>query len=289
MTVGSKLHWWHYYIPLRWTVATRYINVINVISFFLIDAFPSLYIVLALGAFDIETFLFWGVAFYTMFCFYECGYIFNEVVSVRYEENPTIRIPEPYFSKIPRHLENLITVRLVIGTLGSWFLLSYYPANWKVYVLLILLLLVVYAIHNFFRGPINAVTMPLEVGLKYMIPISVFVPMNMLGTALFAVFLTIVCVRLIEYISKKRYVSWIRVTQNVDKFRVLYYLIAVTVAFLASSCGILPLGLCGLPMIFLIYRLASYFAMNHMKKVAKIIHRGREHHGTEANIEKKDV
>lgn len=277
----ERLSWLRYYIPLRWTFSTRYRNIINIISFFLIDAFPSLYIVLVVGESSLETVCYWFVSFVVVFCFYECGYIFNEVVSVRYEENPTIRIPHPFFSDILKHLENLVTLRIVIGTIGSWFLLIRYPYNWELYILEVLLLLSVYTIHNFFRGRINAITMPLEVTLKYMIPITVFVPENKLSIALFTVFLSVVFVRLIEYVSKKRYISGLNVIKNVDKYRVKYYIASVIVMLALSYAKDIPLVLCGLPALFLLYRIFCYYAMHHVATVSNTIHKGRKIHKTE--------
>lgn len=282
--------WLKYYLPLRWTFATRYINVINVInviSFFLIDAFPSFFIVMLLGDVNFQTAFSWFIAFFTMFCFYECGYIFNETISVRYEKNPTLRIPEPYFSQMPKHLENILTIRIIIGVLGSWYLLSIYPANWQIYILQVLLLLLVYSVHNFFRGKINILTMAMEVSLKYMIPISIFLPFYQLNIALSAIILTIVLVRLIEYISKKKFVKGICVTQDVDVFRVRYYLIIGGVGIFLSFTGIWPSYLFCLPLFFLVYRLSSWYAMKHLKGVAGIIHTGRQHHGTDGSNEEK--
>lgn len=282
--MNRQLLWLRYYIPLRWTFSTRYINVINVInviSFFLIDAFPSLYIVLALAGSSIETICYWFIAFFVVFCFYECGYIFNEVVSVRYEKNPTIRIPQPFFDNILKHLENLVTLRLVLGTLGSWFLLTKYPANWQIYIVEILLLLSVYTMHNFFRGYINAVTMPLEVTLKYMIPITVFVPNDRLGIALFTIFISIVLTRLIEYVSKKKYIRGLNVIKNVDRYRVIYYIASMVLMLLLSYTKIIPWILCGLPAFFLLYRVFCYYAMHHVNSVSDTIHKDRKIHKTE--------
>lgn len=277
----ERLSWLRYYIPLRWTFSTRYRNIINIISFFLIDAFPSLYIVLVVGESSLETVCYWFVSFVVVFCFYECGYIFNEVVSVRYEENPTIRIPRPFFSDILKHLENLVTLRIVIGTIGSWFLLIRYPYNWELYILEVLLLLSVYTIHNFFRGRINAITMPLEVTLKYMIPITVFVPENKLSIALFTIFVSVVFVRFIEYVSKKRYISGLNVIKNVDKYRVKYYIASVIFMLALSYAKDIPLVLCGLPALFLLYRIFCYYAMHHVATVSNTIHKGRKIHKTE--------
>ena len=284
----SKLKWWHYYMPLRWTIATRYINIINIIniiSFLLIDAMPSAYVVLVISEWDLEKMPYWLLSFYTMFCFYECGYIFNEVISVRYEKKPTIRIPEPFFSEMPRHLENLLTIRLIVGTIGSWLLLNSFPENKDIYILLVMGLLVTYSVHNFFRGKINIFTMGIEVSLKYIIPISLFISCNELLTAFFIIFLSIVLVRLIEYISKKKYISWIRVTQNVDVFRIKYYFFISIFVFSFSYYDLLSIDLCGLPIIFLFYRLLAYYAMHHVKSVSEIIDKGRRHHGTDGRNE----
>lgn len=275
------LSWIRYYMPLRWTLSTRYRNFINIISFFLIDAFPSLYIVLALDTFSFTTICYWFISFIVVFCFYECGYIFNEVISVRYEKNPTIRIPQPFFEDILKHLENLITLRIVIGTIGSWFLLVRYPNNWKFYILEVLLLLSVYTIHNFFRGRINAVTMPFEVTLKYMIPITIFVPDSKLSIAMFTVFISIVFTRLIEYISKKKYINGLDVTKDVDKYRVKYYIVSTVFMLVLSYAKVIPLVLCGLPGFFLTYRIFCYYAMHHMATVSNAIHKGRKMHKTE--------
>lgn len=276
-----KNSWLDYYVPLRWTFTTRYINIINIISFFVIDAFPSLYVVAMFADGDWEKILYWCLAFFTLFCFYECGYIFNEAVCVRFEENPTIRIQEPFFSKMPRHLENLITIRLVIGTVGSWILLTVYPQNIDIYIALILLLLVVYSIHNFYRGIINIITMPLEVLLKYMIPISVFIKADEIWQAVIIVLFVIVLVRTIEYTSKKRYVSWIRVTRNVDVFRIKYYVVINIVFGLFVYMDVLPSTACGLALVFMIYRIASYVAMQYLHGVSNIINKSRKMHGTD--------
>lgn len=276
-----KNRWIDYYIPLRWTFATRYINIINIISFFIIDAFPSLYVVAMFGDWDIKFFFYWCLAFFTMFCFYECGYIFNEAVCVRFEEKPTIRIPEPFFTEILHHLENLITIRLVVGTLGSWYLLNLYSQNISLYITLMLLLLSVYTIHNFYRGIINIVTMTLEVFLKYMIPISVFLEQSEMLQAGIIVFFVIVLVRTIEYASKKQYVSWIRVTRNVDVFRIKYYMVINIIIGVLIYQRFLPVESIGLSMIFLVYRIASYMAMQHLQGVKSVINNGRKMHGTD--------
>ncbi|WP_157833267.1 hypothetical protein [Selenomonas ruminantium] len=228
-----------------------------------------------------ENLLYWCLAFFTLFCFYECGYIFNEGVCVRFEKNPTIRIPEPFFSDILHHLENLITIRLVIGTVFSWILLNKFPENTNLYIALVLLLLVVYSIHNFYRGIINIVTMPLEVLLKYLIPISVFVKIDEICQALIIVMLVVVVVRTVEYASKKKYVSWIRVTRNVDVFRIKYYIVINIILGMLAYKDVVPVAACGLSLLFLLYRIGSYIAIKRLQSVITVINNSRKMHGTD--------
>jgi len=284
--MNRLLPWLRYYVPLSWTINTRYMSAINVISFLLIDAFPSLYVVLFFCERSFITVFYWGLAFFTVFCFYECGYIFNEVISVQFEKNPTIRIPKMFFDRMNKHLENLITIRIVIGVIFSWILLSRYPDNTQIYICEVLLLLLAYTIHNFFRGSINALTMPIEVTLKYMIPITVFVPYYDLAISFFIIFFSIVLVRLIEYISKKKKIfrinsRWIIHHESVDRYRLKYYLIICSFIGVLSFYDFVPWGLYGLPLFFFLYRGLCYYAMYHIRGISHIIHTGRKRDHTE--------
>ena len=122
--------------------------------------------------------------------------------------------------------------------------------------------------------------MALEVTLKYMIPITALIPAKYLPEALFMVVLTIVAVRLLEYMSKKKFID-VNIVNNVDSFRIRYYIAATVLAIVAYMANCIHVVLIGLPIIFLCYRIASYIAMRKMKGVANVIHQGREHHGTE--------
>ena len=141
--------------------------------------------------------------------------------------------------------------------------------------------MIIYSIHNFYRGPINIITMPAEVLLKYMIPISAFLKMEEMLQGMVIIFLVIVIIRTIEYISKKGFVSWIKVTKNVDVFRIKYYLVINIIVGIMIYYHILPILACGLPIIFLLYRIFSYVAIKKLHGVRAIISDGRKMHGTD--------
>lgn len=273
-------NWLKYYIPLCWTFTTRYPSLMNRISFFIIDAFPSLYLVLLINGFELRNAASWLVAFLVTFCLYECGYIFNEIVCVKYEKDPTIRIEKPYWNDIPRHMENLLTIRVLLAIIGSWWLILQYPDHYTAYLLCIMGLLGIYSIHNFYRGKINILTMAGDVSFKYLTPIVLFATLPELGLAYLDVFLSIILVRSLEYVSKKRYVKGFDAIRDVDTFRIKYYIVINVLAAALWLIGLWDWWYCGLPMIFLCYRIATYLLIHRSSAVASKINSNRERHGT---------
>lgn len=272
--------WWKYYLPLCWTFTTRYPSPMNIISFFLIDAFPSFFLVFASSGWDVAVIPEYLVAFFVAFCFYECGYIFNEIICVRYEQNPTIRIDAMHWEAIPRHMENLLTLRIVLGVLGSWWLVSRHPGHMPVYFCCVLALMVIYSIHNFYRGKINLLTMPGDVSGKYLIPMAVFLAPQELFIAWLDVVLAIIGVRTLEYASKKSLIPGFDAIKDVDAFRIRYYVAVNLFAVALAALHVWSWVYCFLPAFFLCYRIATWYLMHHAKSVQQRIDANRKRHGT---------
>ena len=272
--------WWKYYLPLCWTFTTRYPSPMNVISFFLIDAFPSFFLVFASSGWNLAVIPEYLVAFFVMFCFYECGYIFNEILCVRYEQNPTIRIDAAYWTTMPRHMENLLTLRVLLGVLGSWWLVSRHLEHMTVYLCCVLGLMAVYSIHNFYRGRINLLTMPGDVSGKYLIPMALFLAPQDLFVAWADVFLAIIGVRMLEYASKKSLIPGFDAIKDVDAFRIRYYVATNILAIALAVLHVWSWVYCFLPAFFFCYRIATWYLMHHAKGVQKRIDANRKRHGT---------
>lgn len=273
----------NYYLPFFWTFTVRYASsgsIINLFSFFLIDVFPSLCLVFVAVGWNPLQLLAYALAFFVMFCFYECGYIFNEIVCTRYEEHPTLRLPPEVLEWIPRHMQNLLTIRIVLGVLGSWWLLARLPEHGTSYLLCLVGLLVVYSLHNFFRSKVNLLTMAGVVSAKYLIPMSIFLSAGGLVRAWFMILLSVVGIRVIEYAAKKQMIACKDILQDVDAFRIRYYLVANVAALAGASFALWPLEYCALPAIFLCYRIGTWFLMHHAGGIRKQINANRDRHGT---------
>lgn len=280
MRTTDQLEWLKYYLPLKWTFTTRYTSFMNIISFFIIDAFPSFCFVFIFNDFSIKMLFSYALAFLVTFCIYECGYIFNEIICTRYEKHPTIRIDEAYWNQIPRHLENLLTLRFVIAFFGSWWLVQTYPTYYMLYLLCIVGLIVIYSIHNYYRGFINIFTMAADVSFKYLIPMALFLTEQELLVAYITIFFSIIFVRSLEYISKKHFIRGFNAIRDVDTFRLKYYIVLNLTFIILSSFELIPWYICILSLFFLLYRIGTYYIMKRPNKLSAKINNNREKHGT---------
>lgn len=265
-----------YYLPIFWIFSVRYngkINIINSVSFFMIDVFPTVYIALALKGVDAVNIFNLMVSIFVMFCFYEIGYIFNELITTTFEKQPTLRIPEKNRIIMLKHIENMVTLRLVIGVIISDYLIECNPNNIKLFISMILILLISYSLHNYYRNWINLLTMGIEVTLKYMMPISLILPLELYTQAILMIIVSVTLLRVIEYGVKKKIIK--HRIRNVDGFRIRYYMVSVILVFLIGNYYSLAIKLVGLLSIFLIYRIVAFLIMKSKSKIRRIINDNR--------------
>lgn len=81
-----------YYIPLMYTYVTRYKTVFRFLSFLFFTCLPSFYIVVVNNNISFQLIVNYIVAFIVMYSAYEVGYLFNDIVTIQFEQNPTLRI-----------------------------------------------------------------------------------------------------------------------------------------------------------------------------------------------------
>lgn len=222
------------YIPYMWAFYTRHKTLLNKISFLIIDVYPVLFFSLIYGMDFMQFFL----GFSYMYCLYEIGYIYNDVISIDKEQNPTYRIAKERFLFIKQHIGELIITRLIIAISIGWVLNEFYFID-SVFVFTIgLILLIIYYLHNYFRGRINIATMFGVVLLKYYIPLSIILYNNIeLKKCIVIIALSIVLPRLIEYTEKKKLITWLYI-KNIHRFRLLYILGLFTLILINGYFGI---------------------------------------------------
>jgi hypothetical protein len=98
--------------------------------------------------------LLWHTALYSIIyiiflVFYEIGYIYNDIWTTRKEKNPTLRIKEKFSDKF---WINQIIIRLLIWSLVLFQLYNYNQFIWLSLFWIILILWIIYFIHNKIRN-----------------------------------------------------------------------------------------------------------------------------------------
>ena len=245
-----------YYIPLIYTYKTRYNSILRFLSFLFFTCLPSFYIVIINNEINIQLIISYIVTFIAMYSLYECGYLFNDIVTINFEKNPTLRIEQKYIKIIPKHLENMLTVRLAIVVLGCFWLYQF-TINIKEFCITLFLLFITYSLHNFYRDRTNIVTMFLLVFLKNFLLVIPFIPTHEFLEAGLIIIITIAAIRTYEFATKERFNLKINI-KNIDLFRIEYYIMATLIVSILETMDYLNNNYMLLMMLFLFYRIVVY-------------------------------
>ena len=266
-----------YYVPLLYTFETRYKSVINIVSFFIVNVLPSFYFATIYHSLDFNICVYYFMAFLAMHSIYECGYIFNDLITIRYENSPTRRINDFSSTVLLRHLQNLITLRCVLVICLTSIMFNKYGYNGYFTILLIILGLD-YSLHNFIRNKFNILTMCVMVSLKYLIPCVMFLKYENIFFDLTILFVSVPLIRTIEYAAKSRYKLDRLKIRNYEIFRVKYYFIANLFLWLWFYANEMDFQNLIIIFILLLFRIASLFAVKN-KSIENIIRKNRENNG----------
>lgn len=221
-----------YIVPFSYGLLTRTKTIFYKISFFAVIVLP-IFIVSMFSEYDIVYILpRFILGFVSMYSIYEIGYIFNDTYTIRFEENPTYRLNPKERLIVDRWANLLISVRL-LTVIISCILLYYLGVNNLIYFILMLGLLdVSYALHNFYRSKKNIFTIFLILVFKYSsIPILFMTIEEYISYFMWLV-LSVPILRTIEFAAKPSYGIKLFVNFNHDEFRVYYYAFITFVLFM---------------------------------------------------------
>lgn len=248
-------------IPFSYLIYSRLKRIDILISwFFSYLFFQYLFIRCFNFEFTINEFI---ILFFFLINFYEIGYIHNDVITVKKEINPTIRIKNELKNFLEKNLLIIILFKIMI----SFILLS--NLNTEKYFFLTVLslsLFFLFYIHNYFRGKINILTFFLLNHLK-----NIFIPTSILSSNMdlnnflklnFLVFLLFTFYRTIENLSLERFKfeTLYFISKNRHLFRVIYYLLIFIFLILIYFTHIFTLSdnFLYLVILILIYRLFTF-------------------------------
>lgn len=251
-----------FYLPYGWLLNTRVfkIDIFNVITIFVNYLLPS-FLFLCVFFEEIGNWLAdYIIVFTAVFSLYEVGYIFNDLITIQFDDKPKYRIKEESMRAILlRNLENLLTVRLLYFSVGLLWVYHFYVVKFIGFLMLSLGLLIAYSFHNYVRGKGNALTFFVLVHFKFFLPIYVFCEMTYILKYYFLVAGMVVFDQSILYCSEKDIFSSISFLKDkIELFRVFYFS-----AFLILTCCMIVFGIWEnkyilLPIVWFLYRLTGW-------------------------------
>lgn len=171
-----------------------------------------------------------NIAAYTSI--YEIGYIMNDVITVKREKEPTIRLCEHERRSIEENIVKICFSKIMISLLLFEILKKINHVNNYKYILVILATLIIYCIHNLIRdNRINFFTFMFLSFLKFVSPI--YLLYGVIDEKIIAqIFLYLVIIRNFELIGKKYRFLSINFYKIKDKFRVFFYFFIIIFTFI---------------------------------------------------------
>ena len=270
-----------YYLPYGWLFTTRaskfdFFNIVTIFINYMLASFLFLWIYFeGIDIWIIDYF----IGFSGMVSLYECGYIFNDIITTRYEKTPTQRIKNiNQNTEVLRHLENLLTIRIVYYFLAAYWIYVHSFENFSMYVFLSLGLLISYSLHNYIRNGWNGITFFVLVHFKYFIPISIFLSIEEMMRYYLWISIVAIIEQSILHWSEKAYFSYIPVSENcIEMFRVKYFFIATVIFIIGVLFRAIEIKYIAMPLVYFAYRIIGVLLLKN-KSVTNMVSRRRNMH-----------
>lgn len=222
-----------YYIPFAYFVKTR----LNTKSAILFHGYSEyllgILILIYAGLNPLDAVLNFLMSYLAFICIYEIGYIINDCVSIRYEQNPRKRVKE-------LNPPNLLIIFWIVIRIASFILITFLLQQvdtWQWWIFYLILVLVFF-VHNILRiKQYRVFTFMCLAFLRFYAPLFPFASMAFLANTLNAILIFYVFFRTITYLDSKGLLAIPgRATFN---YKTAYYFFllpySATVAILVSN------------------------------------------------------
>ncbi len=203
---------------------------------------------------------------------YETGYMENDTRTVLNEKNPTLRLEKKDYEVFGKKYLTIVVLKILVA--GSLLFLVYILSDifsFDIYIVrfvaILIIIRVFFYLHNKIRNRANILTFFALAITKYSAPLFLILPLDSLLISWLISLFLFPLLRTMEHATKEKYglEKWIKFVGNHDLFRVKYYGVMFTLAFiiylLYSNSSVLIALL--LLLYFFIYRVGSYFAVKN--------------------------
>lgn len=230
-----------YFFPFIYFFNSRAKTILHKGSFFILILFSVMWAYYR--ALETRTVTFIDVAvfvlgFLGMFCLYEVGYLFNDVITTRNEANPSYWVSAETQTFVEKYFEMLVTVRICLSVVCGIVISKIRPEVETQYFLCVIGLLLSYAFHNTLRNRWNVVTNCFLQVFKYNMLLLLVAPFSEIKIYFFINLFTVPVLRTIEFCNKERLNIHLFRRFNVNRLRIVYHIAMVIIGSALYFCGI---------------------------------------------------
>jgi len=258
-----------FYFPLVYMFSTRYKTKLDKVSWLLqrmIPVFIIIFFQLSLQSSDLLIYLFLYIISEMVFIsLYEIGYIYNDAITIRNEESPTLRLNDIQVSFFQKNFYKTASIKLSISLLGT--LIIIFIANQmeiqlyiSLFISTMVTMVIAFTLHNNIRNRFNIITFIFLVCSKFSYTIVLFIPVSQLIYPLLIITLMFPLPRILEHMSKPKYklIQLSKVIGNHDLFRVKYFILLLTLVVIFKDLKDIDVNLMLVMFLyFFLYRLVS--------------------------------
>ncbi len=248
-----------YLIPFTYLFDTRQRDIIHKISFLLVCYLPSLLFIYFQTAIEINILVTYTIGFISVYCIYEIGYLFNDIITIKFENNPTIRWNNDKLKIIEKYLPLIVLSKVSLLLFFTAFVYhSCNYSNFAIYCICLGILALFFGLHNVCRCRFNILTMFIIVSMRYLtLPVLILEKIS-IKDFLFLIFLIPVC-RTIEYASKEKYRLFNKYWNNEMKIRFYYYIFLLLIISILFVFKYMDLYAIIMTVFFVLLRTFNYF------------------------------
>jgi len=261
----------NFYIPFYYLIHTRLKTNFDLLSWqiiFIIPQFAITYFYL-----NVRSDIFVLIFFITQFIFhtlYEIGYIENDNLTTKNEKKPTLRLNRGEATYIKKNYSKVMYVKylIILFFLGLLYWINTFVAyrlNIFSFISLLVLNRIFFFLHNNIRSRLNILTFFVLSITKFIFPLVLFIKFEIL---LYPILLSVIIfpfLRTIEISTLRRhsFKNFSKIINDIDRFRILYYLVNSLLFILAWYFSFLSIQNFSISIFilvyFLLFRLTSYF------------------------------
>lgn len=258
---------YRFYLPTYYMLYSRPKSASALASGLIIITIPLVFMAWYFSALGmLELLLLFYLSRLAFMLIYETGYMENDIVTIKKEATPTIRLKPQDFVFFDKHYWPVVISKVALAALILGLLLALRPWwNAEIYVGQFLACMVVMRLfffaHNTFRGRMNILTEGGLIAVKYPSFLFLVIPWQEMPLPYLLAFFAFPLVRIIEYAQQEKFrlPGLTSAVDYIEVFRVKYY--GILLAISALAYGLFPGPISQMYLILICYFFAYRFGL----------------------------